>query len=110
MGVRAAPRRPRGRLPAAAHQARAAYGREFAEGRGLGPDVLAEAADEAGLDPEALLAATADDAVKLELRRATEAAWELGVQGVPTLEAGGRLYFGDDRLEEAAQRSARAPG
>jgi hypothetical protein len=24
------------------------------------------------------------------------------VQGVPTLEAGRRLYFGDDRLEEAA--------
>ena len=82
--------------------ARAAYRREFAEGRGLGPGVLAEAAEEAGLDPEALLAATADDAVKLALRRMTEAAWELGVQGVPTLEAGGRLYFGDDRLEEAA--------
>jgi len=82
--------------------ARAAYRREFADGRGLGPDVLAEAAEESGLDPEALLAATADDAVKLALRRMTEAAWELGVQGVPTLEAGRRLYFGDDRLEEAA--------
>ena len=82
--------------------ARAAYRREFAEGRGLGPDVLAEAAEEAGLDQEALLAATADDAVKLALRKATDAAWELGVQGVPTLEAGRRLYFGDDRLEEAA--------
>ena len=81
---------------------RGVYRREFAEGRGLGQDVLGEAAEEAGLDAEALLAATAGDAVKLELRRATEAAWELGVQGVPTLEAGRRLYFGDDRLEEAA--------
>jgi 2-hydroxychromene-2-carboxylate isomerase len=79
--------------------ARAAYRREFAEGRGLGPDVLREAAEEAGLDPAALLAATSDERVKLALRRATEAAWERGVQGVPTLEAGGRLYFGDDRLE-----------
>ena len=49
--------------------------------------------------------ATAHDAVKLALREATEAAWELGVQGVPTLEAGRRLYFGDDRLEEAAENT-----
>ncbi len=82
--------------------ARAAYRREFAEGRGLGADVLVEAAEEAGLDPDALIAAIAHDAVKLALREATDAAWELGVQGVPTLEAGRRLYFGDDRLEEAA--------
>jgi 2-hydroxychromene-2-carboxylate isomerase len=82
--------------------ARAAYRREFAEGRGLGPDVLGEAAEEAGLDPEALLAAGGEERIKLALRRATDAAWELGVQGVPTLEAGGSLYFGDDRLEEAA--------
>ena len=54
-------------------------------------------------DPDALIAATAHDAVKIALREATEAAWELGVQGVPTLEAGRRLYFGDDRLEEAAR-------
>ena len=83
--------------------ARAAYRREFAEGRGLGSDVLAEAATEAGLDADAMIAAIAHDAVKLALRRATDAAWELGVQGVPTLEAGRRLYFGDDRLEEAAE-------
>jgi len=88
--------------------ARAVYRREFAEGRGLGRDVLAEAAEEAGLDAGALLAATVEDAVKLELRRATETAWELGVQGVPTIEAGGRLYFGDDRLDEAADRSGPA--
>ena len=83
--------------------ARAAYRREFADGRGLGSDVLAEAAVEAGLDPDAMIAAVAHDAVKLALREATQAAWELGVQGVPTLEAGSRLYFGDDRLEEAAE-------
>ncbi len=82
--------------------ARAAYRREFAEGRGLGSDVRVEAAVAAGLDPDALIAAIAHDAVKLALREATEVAWELGVQGVPTLEAGRRLYFGDDRLEEAA--------
>ena len=64
--------------------------------------MLAEAGEEAGLNPDAMIAAIAHDAVKLALREATEAAWELGVQGVPTLEAGRRLYFGDDRLEEAA--------
>ncbi len=52
---------------------------------------------------EGIREAIADPEVKRALREATEPAWERGVQGVPTLEAGRRLYFGDDRLEEAAQ-------
>jgi 2-hydroxychromene-2-carboxylate isomerase len=47
----------------------------------------------------------ADPEVKRALKEATEQAWALGVQGVPTLEAGRRLYFGDDRLEAAAAGS-----
>jgi 2-hydroxychromene-2-carboxylate isomerase len=50
--------------------------------------------------------AIAEPEIKRALREATEQAWERGVQGVPTLEAGRRLYFGDDRLEEAAAESA----
>jgi 2-hydroxychromene-2-carboxylate isomerase len=40
---------------------------------------------------------------KVRLREATEAAHARGVVGVPTLEVGGELFWGDDRLEEAAR-------
>lgn len=44
--------------------------------------------------------------VKAALREATEEAHARGVFGVPTLAAGGELFWGDDRLEEAAGRAA----
>jgi 2-hydroxychromene-2-carboxylate isomerase len=44
-------------------------------------------------------------AVKATLRAATGAAHARGVFGVPTLEAGGELFWGDDRLEDAAARA-----
>jgi len=40
--------------------------------------------------------------VKDDLRARTEAAFDLGVRGVPTLAVGDRLLYGDDRLEEAS--------
>jgi 2-hydroxychromene-2-carboxylate isomerase len=36
------------------------------------------------------------------LRDATDAAHALGVYGVPTLAVGDELFWGDDRLEDAA--------
>jgi 2-hydroxychromene-2-carboxylate isomerase len=36
------------------------------------------------------------------LRATTERAWADGVRGVPTLRVGEQLFFGDDRIEEAA--------
>ena len=33
---------------------------------------------------------------------ATNDAYELGVRGVPTIAVDGELFWGDDRLEEAA--------
>lgn len=39
------------------------------------------------------------EAVKLELRRATEAAVAAGIFGVPTLAVGGRLFWGLDGLD-----------
>lgn len=64
--------------------------------------VLAAAAGQSGLDPEALEAGIRDPAVKAALREATDLAWEAGVRGVPTVSVNGTLLFGDDRLEEAA--------
>ena len=64
--------------------------------------VLAAAAAQAGLDPEAVEDRIADPAVKAALREATDAGWDAGVRGAPTVSVNGTLIFGDDRLEEAA--------
>lgn len=73
-------------------------------GRLNDPAVLTAAAKVAGVD--GILEAVADRAVKQELRDRTEEAQRLGVVGVPTVDVGGRLYWGDDRLEEAAEAAA----
>ncbi|HEX2085129.1 MAG TPA: DsbA family protein [Solirubrobacteraceae bacterium] len=73
----------------------------FAHGGRLDdPAAIAAAARRA--DVEDVEAGIADPAVKQELRDRTEAAMAAGVAGVPTVEVGGRLFWGDDRLEEAA--------
>jgi 2-hydroxychromene-2-carboxylate isomerase len=75
----------------------------FQCGRDLGvPAHVLEAATEAGIDPAAIENATRDPQVKLALRAATEAAHELGVFGVPTVAVGSELFWGEDRLTDAA--------
>lgn len=79
----------------------AATRRAFVEGRDLSlADEVLAAARAAGLDPDP--AAFADPAVKLALREATDAAYDRGVFGVPKIAIGDELFWGDDRLEEAA--------
>jgi 2-hydroxychromene-2-carboxylate isomerase len=82
--------------------ARAAYRRAFADGDALSVDVLAEAAATAGLDGDELRAAIASPEIKAKLRATTDAAYAAGVHGVPTMRVGDALFYGDDRLEEAA--------
>lgn len=65
-------------------------------------DVLAACAGEAGLDAARMLEAIRMPELKQQLRAVTERAWEDGVRGVPTMRVGERLFFGDDRVEEAA--------
>jgi 2-hydroxychromene-2-carboxylate isomerase len=75
----------------------------FGAGRDLGRlDAVLEASAAAGLDRAAVEAALTDQPVKDELRAATDAAHALGVFGVPTLAVGDELFWGDDRLEDAA--------
>ena len=69
-------------------------------------DVLAACAGEAGLDAAEMLDAIRTPELKEQLRAITERAWDLGVKGVPTLRVGERLFFGDDRVEEAAAAMA----
>jgi 2-hydroxychromene-2-carboxylate isomerase len=83
--------------------ARAAFRRAFAAGADLADlAVLAEIGASVGLPADELEAAIADPAVKDELRARTDAAFALGVRGVPTLRVGRELFYGDDRLEAAA--------
>jgi 2-hydroxychromene-2-carboxylate isomerase len=61
-----------------------------------------QSAARAGLDPDAVRAGASDPEIKQALRDATDAAYDRGVFGVPTIAIGGELFWGDDRLEDAA--------
>lgn len=83
-----------------------AFRNAFQHGRDLSvPAHVFEAAGAVGLDPLAVEQATRDPELKLALRRATDTAHELGVFGVPTLAVEGELFWGEDRLDEAAGRA-----
>jgi len=87
--------------------ARQAFRNAFQEGWELGvADRVFASATQVGLDRDALEAATRDPEIKQALRRATDAACELGVIGVPTLAIDEELFWGDDRLEDAAAQLA----
>jgi 2-hydroxychromene-2-carboxylate isomerase len=87
--------------------ARVAFRRAFADGMDLADRaVLAKVAEDAGVDPRAMLTAIETPEVKDRLKAATAAAWERGVTGVPTVLAAGALFYGDDRLEDAAEALA----
>lgn len=88
--------------------AREAFAVQFAEGRPLErPEAVALAARRAGLDGDAVLAATGTPQVKAALRVNTERALALGVVGVPSVVVGEEVFWGDDRLEEAAAATGR---
>jgi 2-hydroxychromene-2-carboxylate isomerase len=85
----------------------AAFRQAFAAGRDLSqPDNVMIAAAACELHPRALLKAVETDIVKGALREATDAAAELGVRGVPSLVVDGRVFWGDDRLEEAVEAAS----
>lgn len=63
------------------------------------PATVAAVLDEAGFDPEYVLAMTTDEQVKQALKTATEEAIERGVFGAPSMFVGDELFFGQDRLD-----------
>jgi 2-hydroxychromene-2-carboxylate isomerase len=79
----------------------------FQHGRDLSvaANVL-HAAERAGLARGDVEAAVQDQRIKHALREATGAAHQLGVIGVPTVAVHGQLFWGDDRLADAAARLA----
>lgn len=85
----------------------AAFRQAFAAGRDLSqPDNVFLAAASSELHPRSLEIAVRRDAIKDRLREATDRAGDLGVTGVPAITVGGRVFWGDDQLEEAADAAA----
>jgi 2-hydroxychromene-2-carboxylate isomerase len=79
----------------------------FQQGHDLSiPVHVLDAAERTGLDRQAVQDATQDPQIKQALRAATDATHELGVIGVPTIAIDRELFWGDDRLEDAAAHLA----
>ncbi|HEY2718544.1 MAG TPA: DsbA family protein [Solirubrobacteraceae bacterium] len=81
----------------------------FLEGADLGEtESVLEAGRRADIGERELAAALQDQQIKDALRADTEAVVAAGVFGVPTVSVAGELFWGDDRLEQAAE-AARQP-
>lgn len=79
------------------------YRTAFAEGQHLGDEeVVLDAAERAGMDREAVRVGIQRQQIKDQLRSDTDEALARGVAGVPTVAVGDELFWGDDRLEDAA--------
>ena len=75
----------------------------FQRGRELSIEArVLDAAEHAGLARHEVQAAVRNPDVKQALRDATDAAFERGVFGVPTVAIDDELFWGDDQLEVAA--------
>ncbi len=80
----------------------------FAEGRDLSQlAALSAIAVSAGLPGGEMQAAVEAAEIKAALRDSTAGAWGRGVSGVPCIEVGGEIFYGDDRLEQAARSQAK---
>jgi 2-hydroxychromene-2-carboxylate isomerase len=85
--------------------AQAAFRRAFRDGADLSRlDELIDIAESVGLPGRQLPAAIKDQATKDALRAATARAWARGVAGVPCIEVGEEVFYGDDQLEAARER------
>ena len=87
----------------------AAFNAMFVEGRSLAePDTVRDVARAAGLDPADVEQGIQRPEIKERLKDNTNAALAWGVTGIPTVAIGHVLFWGDDRLEEAAAAAGRA--
>jgi 2-hydroxychromene-2-carboxylate isomerase len=81
----------------------AGFRQAFAAGRDLSdPDNVMLAAAACELHPKALTKAVQTQSVKDALREATDQAAAQGVIGVPTVVVGDQVFWGDDKLADAA--------
>ena len=77
-----------------------AFRKRFCEGLDLGDDdVIADAAQRAGLDRGTILAAAHSDALRAEASNGFRRGIERdGIFGVPSFVYAGKLYWGQDRM------------
>jgi 2-hydroxychromene-2-carboxylate isomerase len=81
----------------------AAFRQAFAAGRDLEDiDNVLIAAAACELHPNAVLKGIELQSTKDRLKQATQEAYDRGVRGVPSVVVGDQVFWGDDRLEEAA--------
>jgi 2-hydroxychromene-2-carboxylate isomerase len=81
----------------------AAFRQAFAAGKDLSDiDNVLIAAAACELHPTAVLKGIEMQSTKDRLREMTREAYERGVRGVPTVAVGSELFWGDERLEDAA--------
>ncbi|WP_332612529.1 2-hydroxychromene-2-carboxylate isomerase [Achromobacter sp. ESBL13] len=66
-------------------------------------DVVHGLLQDLSLDADALIARAKSEAAKEALRRQVDRARDLGLFGAPTFFAGGEMFWGNDRLEDALQ-------
>jgi len=80
-----------------------AFRNAFQTGRELSVTAhVLEVGVQCGLDRRKLEEGIADPQTKQALRDATDTAYALGVFGVPTIAIDDELFWGDDRIEDAA--------
>jgi 2-hydroxychromene-2-carboxylate isomerase len=95
--------------------ARAVFRANFAEDHDIeDPELMLDLLQRSGAagivaEARALLDRATEQETKDLLRAETERAWSLGIFGAPTFVAGGEIFWGNDRLEEALDWHAR-PG
>jgi 2-hydroxychromene-2-carboxylate isomerase len=89
---------------------RAVYSAEFGDGRNIGETpVIADILGTLGQDADAVLTQAQSDGGKAALRTQTEEAAKLCIFGAPSfVTTDGELFWGNDRLEAALERSTRA--
>jgi 2-hydroxychromene-2-carboxylate isomerase len=80
----------------------AAFRQAFAGGRALDQDTLLIAAAACEMHPRAVMQALGRRSVAAALDAATAAATAAGVTRVPAIVVGGRVFEGDDAVEQAA--------
>jgi 2-hydroxychromene-2-carboxylate isomerase len=87
----------------------ACFRQVFAGGKDMSDvDNVLIAAAACELHPNAVLKGIETQSVKEKLRAATDEARALGVEGIPTVAVGDRLFWGDDRLEDAVRAASGA--
>jgi 2-hydroxychromene-2-carboxylate isomerase len=78
----------------------AVYRAIWVEGRNMNdPATVGAVLQEAGFDPQQVLALSADPEVKEQLKAVTQEAVNRGVFGAPAFFVGGHLFWGQDRLD-----------